>query len=502
MANKYIENFFDRFTKAPTVKAPLSKPTTEPSEKINVKVLPAQSRSSSPNEAMYGMLEKDAALVKPGYQFEVIPFIRKLTISNPDVSQALHNIVQLGNTGVKMEFDSKVTPDQASKMRKHIDTVSKTWVDGAPGLHSICNKLFRQLMIAGANSIEAVPNSSLNGVYKLLLVKPESIRIKYRKSKLSYEYYQHIENSSLLLNYPTVIDGLVPLNPYTFRYFAMNGDTEVPYANPPYLPSLGPIEDQKIMLENIKFIIRQLGVVGFMELLLDKPAQLDGEGLEKYQARLDKFLSDAKSRVQNAMREGVVVGFNEDHTFEFQSVSKNLSGVETLFGINETQVAAGVKSDPGLMGKGSAGAESHITIIFTKLIAELKNIQLIVAMTLEFVINMELRLAGYDYENLCVEFNPSTVQDDLKLQQAFEIKIRNYKALYDDGIISQDQYANAVGEYEKAFLPKPRIERTIKGQTGDPSAIAAQKKKREVGKDKSAVEQRKKAKPQDKKQYK
>lgn len=470
---------------------------------IKKTALPAQSRSSvADDDNNYHFLTRESQVIKPGYQFEVIPFIRKLSISNPDLSQALHNIVHLGNTGHLIKFDKKVTPERAHHMRRHLEACAEHWMDGVPGLEGVVNKFFRQLMIGGANAVEAVPNKLLTSLHRVILVKPESIRCKYERRLLGYEFYQYVDKAVMVK--PNSFENLVKLNPNTFRYYALNGDTEVPYGNPPYLAAMGPIEDQKIMLDNIKFIIRQIGVLGFLELLVDKPDKNDGEGEEQYAARLQQFLERCKTQVEESMTEGVVVGYKEDHEFNFQTGTKNMAGTEALFGLNETQVASGLKSDPGLMGKGSAGAESHITIIFTKLIAELKNIQMIVAKTLEFIYNMELRLANFDYETLKVEFKPSTVQDELKLQQGIEIKIRNFKALYDDGLISQEQYAEAM-DLEEPHLAEPRIERTIKGQTGgedDSSTPSSKKQKREKGKDKSDKKSRSKDKPQDKKAYK
>lgn len=462
------------------------------------KPLPA-GRSSANTEPSndYTLLRAQTKMVKPGYQFQVIPFIRNLTKVNPDVSQALHNIVHLGNTGHIVKFDASVPAEKVQLMRKHLKSAVKRWVDSCPNEDALANKIFRQVMIAGASSLEAVPNNTLTGINTVLFVKPEEIRFLYNKATLRHEPYQ--VDPTAIFTVDIVSSQLIKLNQETYKYFALNGDTESPYGEPPYLPSLGPIEDQKVMLKNIQFIIRQIGLMGFMELVIAKPDQKDGESDINYLSRMDKFIQDAKERVEKSMIEGVVVGFQDEHEFKFQSATKNLSGVETLFGINETQVSSGLKSDPGLMGKGSKGAESHITIIFTKILAELKNIQSVVGANLHFLYEFELQLMGFDFKSFEVIFKPSTILDDLKLAQAKEIKIRNLDTLYWAGIISQETYAEEM-DREKPDQVKPRLDKAaqaIKGGTLQDQAV--KKKKREDGKNASDRKVRAKNSPQDKK---
>lgn len=457
------------------------------------KVAPSRvSESPSEGGAMYSF-ETDKYLVQPGYQFEVIPLIRKLALGNQSVSQALSNIVNLANTGVKIRFDSAVDPKKVDEMKQHLERVVKNWHYGIPGVHGLANKLFAQAMISGATATETIPNKDFTGVYRVVMPLPETVRFLYNKATVTYEPHQ-VAKTDIFKASTTL--GYRPLNPNTFRYFAINGDTESPYGNPPYLPSLGPLEDQKIMLENIKFIISQIGVVGFLELMVAKPDKDDLEGEPQYKARLAKYLDECKANIAKSMRDGVVVGYEDDHTFAFHSTSKNAAGVSELFNNNQLLVHSGLKQDPSLSGQGTSGSESAITIVFTKLLSELKNIQISVAAQLEFMFEMELRLAGYDFKYCKAEFEPSTIQDDLKIQQAREIKIRNARQLRMDGIIDQDQYADEMG-YDEAAEDEPVVPfAPVKEGTGDPAVDAQQKAAREKSKDASDRKVRAKNKPQ------
>ena len=353
-----------------------------------------------------------------------------------------------------------------------------------------------QLFIAGAIAEEVVLDDDLRGIKRVLMPRPETIRFVYNRRKVKYEPYQIRKN---LLNHKSYDKhtGLVKLNEASFRYYTLNSDVEAPYGYPPYLPAIEPLKDQKMMIDNISFIIQQMGVVGFLELLVDKPDPADGETDEMYRKRLTRYLEDCKNNIAMSTREGIVVGFQEDHEFQFHSPSKNATGVSDLFMQNELIVHSGLKQDPTLSGKGSKGGEGFVNVIFTKLISELRNAQSVTSKALEHIYKLELQLKGYKFKSLGVKFKPSTIQDELKTEQAKEIKIRNARQLWSDGVIDKDTYAKMVGQVKAHNQKTPeQVAKAAKpGTTGDPSVDAEKKAIREKEKDASDRKVRSKNKP-------
>lgn len=461
-------------------------------KKTNIKVPTARSSEPPGIEGSWTSLDNDHELVEPGYQFEVIPIIRKLVLNNENVGQALSNYVALANTGHKITFDSSVKPDQVDKMRKHLKKVSKNWHYGSAGIHGIANKMFTQALISGAVSAELIPTLRLDGLSRITFPLPESIRFVYNKRYERYEPYQKV--TTLKVNEDNLM-GLKKLNVNTFKYVAISGDTESPYPNPPYLPVLTSVADQKVMRQNIQFIIRQMGIMGFLELLVEKPVQTPGTSDQQYERELEAYLDKCKRSIVSSMRDGVMVGYQEDHEFQFHTASASASGVAELYNQNEATMFSGLKQDPALSGRSTGSTETHITIVFTKLLSELANIQLAVAHVLEQACELELRLAGFKFNTLEIEFKASTIQDDLKLQQAQEIKIRNLRQLRMDGIISQDQYADALN-IEKPYKQEPVVPFAPAKSTGDPNLDAEKKAVREKSKDASDRRVRDKNKPQ------
>lgn len=444
-------------------------------------------RSSRPTFTgdSYVDLKGKTTFINPGFIADYIPVIRKLSWINPDLGVAVHDMVQLTNTGHRIKFDPEESPDQQKKMRMHLKTKRREWGDGVAHMTGLINKMITQIWISGALSVEWVVENDLSGIKHVALVNPETIRFRWDKSKLRFFPYQkQDQNTGSRLG-----EKYVKLNTNTYKYFGLNGDTDIPYGIPPYLTALNAIATQGEMDKNIRFIMRQIGLLGFAQLLMEKPGQNNGETDDQYKARLEQLLSQSKDNILDGIKEGVVVGYNEDHEFDFKSTTKNLSGVSDIYNMNEVQVANGLKMASEFIGTGGSGSETGINIIFTKMLSQLQNVQKIVAANLKHGYLLELRLAGFNVKNIEVEFETSTITDDLKFQQAQEYKIRNIYNKYKAGVIGMQQMADELG-YDKPDAKEPRAELDSSG---------AQKEKRQDQNDKSDKKTRDKAKPQPKK---
>jgi len=464
-----------------------TQPVDDFEEKKKIYGGPLPGRVSEADTGNYvEFLKGEYHFVTPEFVFEVIPLIRRLSIYNEDFGQAIFDLVQLCNTGYNIKFDKNVKPDQVDKMRRHLLNKSRVWNDGVAGLSGLINKLIAQIFISGALCNEWVINKQMDGIDNIFLVKPETIRWRYNKRKLRYEPYQKITNPR------DSKDVYRKLNQFTFKYYGLLGDGESPYGIPPFIPALEGLKKKKTMDKNIDHIMEQLGILGFFETKLEKPDQKLQESDNAYTKRLENLLTTTKNNLKGSLADGLTVGFKDDHEFEFHSTTKNLSGISEIYTQNLIQFAKGLKHPPAFMGIQSDKSETHINIIFTKMLAQLSNVQEILKQNLEFGFQMELRLAGFKFDFLDLEFKPSTITDDLKLQQSREIKIRNLIALYQQGILSQDDVADEMG-YESPDAKEPR--QSIDGE--DPTG-SKKKQDREADKDKSDRRSRDKDKPQPK----
>lgn len=453
------------------------KKVAKPIEKkaSNISAIPP-GRVSVPQHADRFSLEnlrKQTSIIKPSYNFDAIPIIRALYKTNEDVGSVLNDLVQLTNTGHNIKFDQTVNPKLADDMRHHLELRGKEWGYGLAGINGLINRFITQIWVGGALSIESYPDRRLTGVKNIALINPETIRFEAAKDG-SYNSLQKLSYFNGLK------DEYKKLNPATYIYLALMGDEDTPYGIPPFLTALSAIGTQKDMKDNINHILNQLGLLGYLEVNVEKPHQQGQENDKKYGSRLTNLLRQTKQNVLNGFKEGVVVGFKEDHEFDFHSTTKNLNGVTDIFNMNETQIANGLKTHPSFLNVASPGGEGTMSIVFTKMLSQLKNVQVILAHALAHIYELELTLAGYDFKGLEVEFRPSTITDDLKLWQAREIKQRVLRNLWIDRIISSEIYAEEM-EYQK---PHKVVE------PPEPGTDNGQKKKEDREKDKDTSDRR------------
>lgn len=455
---------------------------------------PSGKRVSIPETEENSILGEFAKIddnTRPEEILSFIPKIRKLSRINEDVGSVYNDLIQLTNTGHRIIFNQDIPADKVNAMLSHLKKVRKKWGSNKADINSLINKWIGQIWISGALSNEWVPRMDLKGIQNGCLVDPENIRFVYNKRTTFFEAHQLVRNRVVEKG----VNNLIKLNPETYFYRGILNDTNTPYGIPPFLTALKSISTQENMKKNIDHILEQLGLLGYLEVKVAKPNKNERENDTAYERRLDKLLDDTKKNVSNGFSDGVVVGFDDDHEFEFHATTKNLSGVSEIFNQNQVQLANGLKSSPTFIGQKSNGTESNLGIVFTKMLSQLKNVQEIVASNLEFGYLLELRLAGFQIKesDLSVEFKTSTISDDLKLWQSKEIKQRVLKLLLIDGIIDQEGYAEGMG-YDKAYSEKPLIPYEEQGK----SSNGSKEDKEKDTKNKSARKTRSKEKNQPK----
>lgn len=400
----------------------------------------------------------------------VIPIIRRLATWNSDIGLVIHDMVQLANTKPLIKFSNDMEDSVVDEMRDYLNNLLEEWGSGLPGLNGLINKLIAQAWITGATSVEWVPNNQLTGLLRPVLVNPETIDIRYVPLLGKYEYYQR--TTQVGENRVATMDGnkLVKLNPHTYRYFSFGGDQDLPYGIPPLITALEHLCTQKKMDTNIQFIVDTMGLIGFLEVLLQKPSQQGDENMSSYKSSLSQLLEQTKKGIESGMREGIVVGFEGDHTFKFNSTAKESRGLTEMYNQNKVQVANGAKMAPVFLGATTnTGTETSISVVFTKMLSQLKNTQELVSSQLEFGLKLALILAGYSPLGMKIHWPTSTIADGLKLWQSRELAQRTGHKLVVDGIISQQDYAEIMG-YDKPYLDEPLVPYEDSPDGGIPSS--------------------------------
>lgn len=407
-------------------------------------------------------LFQEMATIQPDFEIRLLDVLEHLAKYNADLSYAVDNIVQLGNTSYEIFFDSSVSDEQRLGMIDCIEASKKSWYNHSGGLNSLINDLLAQCAITGAVSAEIVPLDDLSGVKKSVLVSPKNIRFLYNKDKDEFIPHQVVP----YLNGEFVSKGgLKELNTVTYKYIAIRRFNEKPYAIPPFLSALENMSIERDMLDNLKHITKQLGVFGFLQVLVSAPSKrmqksYDGKPPEtdtQYEDRIKTYLSKQSKEVEKSLATGHIVGIKNNHEFDMKGNLANPEGARQLFDLNTEMKMSGLKQDPLMLGRNFSTTETIGRVILTKLSAQISNYQKLVANYLEELFLIELNLSGYSIDTLEVEFDKPMIGDEFKNQNSLGKKIENYDNLYKQGIISQPQRAQALG-YEETDLEEPRQE--------------------------------------------
>jgi hypothetical protein len=386
---------------------------------------------------------------------ELLKVISHLAKYNADVSHAVENIVALGNTADNINFGDGISPKKAEKLSKALRSGMKLWYEG--GISALRADLLAQVAVYGAVSGEIVPNNSLTGVLRVVLVNPENIEFKYNHETGEHIPCQRVSGlGSVAAMANASYDGLVELNPITYKYFAVRKQGDKPYAIPPFLSALESIKIQRDMMDNFKHVINKLGVMGFLHALVTPPKREPSETVEAYQQRCQRFLADwVMPELEKGLAKGVVVGFKDTHEFAIEGTNTNVSGSRELFNMITEQTMSGLKQDPRLLGRNFSTTETYGKVILTKFTSQIASYQRAVDEFISQIYHLHLSLSGNPMTYVEVESEMPTVSDELNDQQAYEKKISNYITLYNQGIISQQELAQTLG-YDKADEPEPR----------------------------------------------
>ena len=214
-----------------------------------------------------------------------------------------------------------------------------------------------------------------------------------------------------------------------------------------------------------------------------------------YERRLDRELKRLKMRLRDGMKDGLVVGYKDDHEFKMNSTTKDMGNIDKAWNLNQQSVANGLGVNGSIIGVNAQASAEGSGVVLSKMISQLKNLQMIVSHVLDFLYSLELRLAGFNNKGMRITWKTSTIADDIKVQQANQYKIQNLDLLYKAGIISQAQYAWEMG-YDSPDQEGPRV--PLEDQYGsgntDPQE-GTKKKQRQEDKNQSARRTRDKSNP-------
>lgn len=406
--------------------------------------LPDTGRSSV--ETLSGALSAylgQVGSVSPIIDFEMLETLKRLYIWNPDFSQYVANIVNLGNPGHKLMIEAKTDSTITAAIDRANEAASRLYPSGA-GVDGLFNQYLTDIAWGGAISSEDVVNFQARRVEKVVNVPIEQIRFVYNKDTDSYEPFQRNINFAVRTGALNPL-GLIRLNPETYQYFALSTIQNSPYAKPPATAAIEPILlGQKPIMENIQYIAQRFGLLGLVSVALQPPPKRPNEDESVYQARAKKYQVAVRDSLQGQFKDGLLVAF-KDQKIEHTDISQGATGVDQINTITEQQVFSAMAAMPGFHGRTDSTTETFADVVYYLLLAQMGNMQRLVKRRHERTLRLDFRLGGIDVVGISLMFNKAHSRNALQEAQTKRLEWQIVKEKVVTGLIDADAGAQELG---------------------------------------------------------
>jgi hypothetical protein len=152
--------------------------------------------------------------VSPVIDWDMLATLKRLWLFNPDFSQYVANLVNLGNPGHDLLINAK-TAQAAEQVTARLNELATRAYQNGAGVDGLLNAYVAQIAWSGALSSEDVVDFAGRRISEVVLVPVETIRFRYEEGE--YRPYQR----GRTFGAGRTAFGLIPLNPNTYRYYAL-----------------------------------------------------------------------------------------------------------------------------------------------------------------------------------------------------------------------------------------------------------------------------------------
>jgi hypothetical protein len=380
--------------------------------------------------------------LSPIINFEMLKTLKCFWLYNPDLSQYVANIVNLGNPGHQLSIDAASDSVAERAIERLNESASRIYRHGM-GVDGLLNQYLTSVAWSGAVSSEDVVDFAGRRVEKVVLVPVEQIRFRYNKDTDDYEAFQ--KATTFNRERDRTAFGLIRLNPETYKYYALSTIENSPYAKPPATAAVDAIlKGQVPIMENIQFMAQKIGLLGLITAAVQPPTRKPSETEDEYHSKATAYLQRVTAALQGQFSKGLIVAF-KDQKFEHTSVTEGASGVYDLNRMSEEQVFSGMAAMPGFHGRTDSTTETFADVVYYLLTAQVGNMQRIAKRRQERTYRLDLRLGGIDVNDVSLAFNKAHSRNGKEEADTDEVRFRVALAKVEKGLITPDAGAQELG---------------------------------------------------------
>lgn len=374
----------------------------------------------------------------------VLETLRSVRDRDPDAAQAVNNLLLLMGQGYKTEAHhagrSTVYP-AATKFLQAFD--ARVGEEYGGGMDAVIDVLNLTLVTQGAEAVELEMSRDLRDIVDVHPVDPG--RVVFKRD-IDYRLRRGV---MVPRGTPGAdADGFLPLSARQFRYMPLHPDVDQPYGRSPLVAALTAIFFKIELLDDLRAVIHNLGYprldIKLLEEIIIKnaPAKLKAPGKEQ---ELKNHIAQVVAEIQAAYN-------NLDPTDSFihlDSVEVDYKGpsggsfdVKGLIQVLDTQIVAGLKHLPVLLGRNEGATTTHATIQWRIFALEVAALQRRTKRLLEWIHTTALQVAGFQ-ATAHVTFETQPTSERLTDAQAEETEARTWDVRIKGGLASPDEAAQA-----------------------------------------------------------
>lgn len=327
----------------------------------------------------------------------VLKLIREIRDFNADASKAISNMLRLVNSGfeIKAVMEDGETPNDVGQeiidklIRPEPRRIAKEYGGGASVLVDMAT-----LMIAtqGALAMEVE-------IADLAADEPIEDAVVLNPWVIDWRKNERNRWEPGIWNY----GDFIPLHPLQFRYFPLDPEPNDPRGRSGFLAALDVIFFQMEVLKDLKQAVHFTGYprvdisVAYEAVLnaikVTRPDLMETGKEKELRAELQGYLDDISDLVDDLETDDAFIHYDSVDGKYIVPTGRSVD-LNQLIGVVDTQVIAGLKQLPVLMGRNAGSTETHATVQWQVFSEELAHIQGIIKTAFDWLFTLCLRISG------------------------------------------------------------------------------------------------------------
>lgn len=345
--------------------------------------------------------------------------IEALTVKDPEASDALGNIVRLGNSGVRwlvIAPGKRYCRHAMDRLAKMGDQLFMHRQMG--GVESVTNYFLAQVAISGAISGEIVVNRTRTGVEDIYPVDMRDVEFENDPEK-DYPMYMQVKGAKQYLDYAT------------YNYLPLSTPLSgIPYPLPPLYSALEETQGLYNIIESIRDGALKQRLIGLLTVKLKRMAQLANQSDDDWRNEQANILGDVAEVFSDALKDGLLVHY-DDAEPDFLSFAGELSKWAQVVPVFEKRTARSLNF--AWIREHGTLASAYMSIQLEKMLAEIQSLQALIAVLLARTGQLELACSGIPFVKVTADLD----KHSLRVMDKLNAQADMFKKLLDMGVVDR-----------------------------------------------------------------